>query len=164
MDVPEKKPKRTVAAAAPAAPADDTPLLSLRIYSRCGTSAGTHTAATRDGWGWEWSLRKESRKEQKSSFTCNTFKTKKILNYFYFLTYISSFFTSLSPFPVKLWILATTYLECHSLLFGWVCLFCWEQAGRRGPAREARQLYNAVRRHDDAVRSVSRNQQCCWEC
>lgn len=57
--VPEKKPKRTVAAAAPAAPADDTPLLSLKIYSRCGTSAGTHTAATRDGRGCEWSLRKE---------------------------------------------------------------------------------------------------------
>lgn len=73
--VPEKKPKRSVAAAAPAAPADDTPLPSLKIYSRCGTSAGTHTAATRDGRGRELSLQK-SRTENRSTFqyaTCSVF-------------------------------------------------------------------------------------------
>lgn len=69
--VPEKKPERTVAAAAPAAPADDTPLLSLKTYSRCGTSAGTHTAATRDGRGRGWGL--EKTKKNKSPLKHSTF-------------------------------------------------------------------------------------------
>lgn len=54
--VPEKRPEQTLAAAGPAVPADDRPPLSLKIYSHCGTSAGTHTAATRDGRGLELRL------------------------------------------------------------------------------------------------------------
>lgn len=62
--VPEKRPKQTLAAAGPAAPADDTPPLSLKIYSRCGTSAGTHTAATRDGRGLELKLQHRRRTDK----------------------------------------------------------------------------------------------------
>lgn len=54
-------------AAAPAAQADDTPPLSLKIYSRCGTSAGTHIAATRDGRGPELRLQVEQRTEKYDS-------------------------------------------------------------------------------------------------
>lgn len=47
--LPEKRPKRRLAAGGPAAPADDTLPLSSGLYSHCGTSAGTHTAARRGG-------------------------------------------------------------------------------------------------------------------
>lgn len=53
---PEKRPPQTPAAAGPAAPVDDTLPLSLRIYSHCGTSAGTHTAARRGGRGLDLKL------------------------------------------------------------------------------------------------------------
>lgn len=54
--VPEKRPEQTLAAAGPAVPADGRPPLSLKFYFHCGTSAGTHTAATRDGRGLELKL------------------------------------------------------------------------------------------------------------
>lgn len=63
--VPEKRPKQSLAAAGPAAGADDTPPPSLMIYSHCGTSAGTHTTARRDGRDLEWTLqqKQENHKE-----------------------------------------------------------------------------------------------------
>lgn len=57
--VPEKRPKRNLAAAGPAAGADDTHPLSLMIYSRCGTSAGTHTIARKDGRDLEPNLQQK---------------------------------------------------------------------------------------------------------
>lgn len=60
--VPEKRPKQTLAAAGPAAGADDTHPPSLKIYSRCGTSAGIHTEARRDGRDLEQNLQQNKGK------------------------------------------------------------------------------------------------------
>lgn len=49
LSLPEKRPKQKSAAEEPGARADDILLLALRIYSHCGTCAGTHTAARRGG-------------------------------------------------------------------------------------------------------------------
>lgn len=57
--VPERRPKQILAAAGPAAGADDTPPPSLMIYSHCGTSAGTHTVARKDGRDLELKLQRE---------------------------------------------------------------------------------------------------------
>lgn len=56
---PEKRPMQILAAAGPAAGADDTPPPSLMIYSHCGTSAGTHTVARKDGRDLELKLQQE---------------------------------------------------------------------------------------------------------
>lgn len=57
--VPVKRPKKTLAAAGPAAGADDTHPPALRIYSHCGTSAGTHTEARRGGRDLEQNLQQK---------------------------------------------------------------------------------------------------------
>lgn len=60
--VPEKRPKQTLAAAGLAAGADDTHPPSIKIYSHCGTSAGTHTESRRDGRDLEQNLQQKKGK------------------------------------------------------------------------------------------------------
>lgn len=65
--VPEKRPQQSLAAAGPAAGADDTHPPSLRIYSHCGKSAGKHTEARRDGRGLDQNLQQNKRGNDKEA-------------------------------------------------------------------------------------------------
>lgn len=64
--IPEKKPKQRLAAGEPAAQAYDTRPLALRICFRCGTCAGTHTAARRGGGGPDLKLQPRKRSDSEN--------------------------------------------------------------------------------------------------